>query len=150
MKLILEINNLDSCNFSKKRLKLIVEKTIEKVQPNFLSERNISLSVGLISEDEIRKINKKYRNKNSPTDVLSFGDFNSIKEVLNCDKENIFLGELLICVEDIKKYCQEKDISFEREFFKVFSHGVLHLLGLSHGKKMFTIQNEVADEVCRQ
>ena len=150
MKLILEINNLDSCNFSKKRLKLIVEKTIKKVQPNFLSERNISLSVGLISEDEIRKINKKYRNKNSPTDVLSFGDFNSIKEVLNCDKENIFLGELLICVEDIKKYCQEKDISFEREFFKVFSHGVLHLLGLSHGKKMFTIQNEVADEVCRQ
>ncbi|MGW8185053.1 MAG: rRNA maturation RNase YbeY [Candidatus Moraniibacteriota bacterium] len=150
MKLILEINNLDSCNFSKKRLKLIVEKTIEKVQPNFLSERNISLSVGLISEDEIRKINKKYRNKNSPTDVLSFGDFNSIKEVLNCDKENIFLGELLICVEDIKKYCQEKDISFEREFFKVFSHGVLHLLGLSHGKKMFAIQNEVADEVCRQ
>jgi rRNA maturation RNase YbeY len=149
MKLILEINNLESCNFSKKKLKLTIEKTIREAEVRTLFvEKDIRVSVGLISEGEIKKINKKYRDKNSPTDILSFGDFNSTKEILVYDKKNIFLGELLICVEAIKKYCSKKNISFEREFYKVVSHGILHLLGFAHGKKMFAIQNKIADEIC--
>ena len=149
MNLTLEINNLESCNFNQKKLELTIEKTIEKAKMLTLLEKNVLVSVGLISEEEIKKINKKYRDKNSPTDILSFGDFNSSEDLLAWDKKDIFLGELLICVEDIKKYCQEKNISFEREFFKVLSHGVLHLLGFSHGEKMFAIQNEIADEILK-
>jgi rRNA maturation RNase YbeY len=54
---------------------------------------------------------------------------------------------LIICFVDIEKYCQEKEISFEKEFYKVFSHGILHLLGYKHGKEMFQIQKEVSLEI---
>lgn len=148
MNLILEINNLDSCKFDEKKLKLIISETIKRAEAENFFKKDVLISVGIISEEEIKKINKKYRDKNSSTDILSFGDFNSVKELITAGAENVFLGELLICCQDIKKYCQEKNIIFEREFSKVLSHGVLHLLGFSHGKKMFELQKNVADYVC--
>ena len=59
------------------------------------------------------------------------------------------MGELIICFDDIEKYCREKNIPFEREFYKVFSHGILHLLGYAHGDEMFKIQKDISLEVSR-
>lgn len=150
MNLILEINNLESCNFNKKKLKLTIERTISEVDNLSLSDKDFLVSVGIISEKEIKKINKKYRNKNSPTDILSFGSFNSVDEIIKSEQKIIFLGEILICISDIKKYCQKENILFEKEFLKVLSHGILHLLGFSHGKKMFAIQEKIANEICNK
>jgi len=147
MNFTLEINDLKGCNFDEKKLKLTVEKTIDKIGKRDFNKKNFLLSLGFVSEEEMRKINKKYRGKDYPTDVLSFANFDSLKEIDDSNERNIFLGEILICVDDIKKYCQEKEISFEYEFFKVLSHGFLHLSGLRHGKKMFKIQEEVAAEM---
>lgn len=147
MNLNLEINNLDSCNFSQKKLELIIAETIKRSGLENLFKKEILVSIGIVSEKEIRKINKKYRDKDSSTDILSFGDFNSTEELMASDEENIFLGELLICCEDIMKYCQEKKIIFEKELAEVVSHGTLHLLGFSHGEKMFELQKSVADDV---
>lgn len=147
MNLILEINNLDSCNFDEKKLKSIVEMTIDKVRGTNFFKKDVLVSVGFVSEEDIKKINKQYREKNHPTDILSFANFESVDDLENSKDENIFLGELLVCLADIKKYCQEENISFEREFYKVFSHGILHLLGFDHGQEMFKIQKEVSLEV---
>jgi len=149
MNLVLEINNLSSCNFDEKKLKLTVEKTIAKTNASFFSKKNVLVNVAFVSESEIKKINKKYRNKNSSTDILSFGNFNSREEMLVDRNKDIFLGELLICWDDIVKYCQEENILFEKEFFKVTSHGVLHLLGFDHSDEMFKIQESVASEIIK-
>lgn len=148
MNLILEINNLAGCNFDEKRLKLAVAETIEKSERANFFKKDVSLSIALVSAKEIKKINKKYRDKNYPTDILSFGNFEKVEELIAAGGENIFLGELIICYEDIEKYCQEENISLDSEFFKVISHGVLHLLGFDHGKQMFTLQKEVSRIVC--
>jgi len=148
MKLILEINNLDSCKFSQKKLELIIAETIKRSPLGNFFKKNVLISIAIVSEEEIRKINKKYRNKDSSTDILSFGDFNSIEELKNKKEEDIFLGELLICCQDIEKYCKEKNIEFEREFSEVLSHGVLHLLGFDHTEEMFALQKSVADYAC--
>jgi len=147
MNLILEVNNLSGCNFDEKKLKLTVEKTINKTRWTNFFKKNVFVSAGFISEQEIQKINKQYRDKDYPTDILSFANFESADDLEKSKEENIFLGELLICLPDIQKYCQKKDISFEREFYKVFSHGILHLLGFNHNKEMFRIQKEVSLEV---
>jgi probable rRNA maturation factor len=148
MNLILEINNLDSCKFNEKKLKSIIAETIKLSKTEYFFKKDVLVSVGIISEEEIRKINKKYRDKNSSTDILSFGDFNSVQDLMVVGAENVFLGEVLICCEDIKKYCREKNIVFEKEFSKVLSHGILHLLGFSHGKEMFALQKSVANQAC--
>lgn len=149
MNLVLEINNLSSCNFDEKKLKLTIEKTIAKTDASFFLKKNVLISVVFISESEIKKINKKYRNKNSSTDILSFGNYNSREEMLADRNKYIFLGELLICWDDIVKYCQKENILFEKEFFKVTSHGVLHLLGFDHSEEMFKIQKVVAGEMIK-
>lgn len=144
MNINLEINNLSSCNFSKKKLKLAVEETVKKTDLVIFFKKNVLLSVGILSEAEMKKINYQYRKKNSPTDVLSFANFNNHNDLIEAGKEDIFLGEILLCCADIEKYCKENNFSFEKEFLKVTSHGVLHLLGFSHGEKMFEIQERVS------
>jgi rRNA maturation RNase YbeY len=60
--------------------------------------------------------------------------------------EELFLGELILCYDDIKEYAQKEELDLEKEFAKVVSHGILHLLGFEHGEKMFAIEQSVADK----
>lgn len=149
MNLILEINNSLGCNFDEKKLKLLAEKTIFRSKGENFFEKDVLISVAFVSENEIKRINNQFRGKNYSTDILSFSNFYSVIELEESRNKNVFLGELIICFDDIQKYCKEKEISFEGEFYKVFSHGILHLLGHNHGKKMFSIQREVSLEVLK-
>jgi len=143
MKLILEINNPAICHFDEKKLKLTVEETIKKSGLENCFKKEVLISLGLVSEEEIRKINQEYRKKDAATDVLSFANYEKREDLVNFGKEDIFLGEILLCFDDIDKYCQKEGIDFEREICKVLSHGVLHLLGFEHGEEMFGIQNSI-------
>jgi ssRNA-specific RNase YbeY (16S rRNA maturation enzyme) len=92
MKLILEINNSDSsCNFDEKKLKLTVEKTISRTKGADFFKKDVLVSVGFVSEKEIKKINKQYREKNYPTDILSFANFEFTKDLEDSREEDIFL-----------------------------------------------------------
>lgn len=147
MKIKIEINNSDGCNFNEKKLKLVIEKTIQQSYLFNSSFNDVTVSVGLVSPEQIQKINYKYRDKDYITDVLSFASYESKVDILKRDKEKVFLGELLICCEDIKKYSKKNGIIFSEELYRVVSHGTLHLLGFSHGKNMFKIQNKIATEL---
>ena len=82
------------------------------------------VSVVLIGEGRMRKLNKKYRGKNRVTDVLSFGGIEMEKE-----KE---LGEIVICLREVSKNAKRLKSSMEKELATVFIHGLLHLLGYDH------------------
>ncbi len=81
------------------------------------------ISVALLSPEEIKKLNKVYRQKNKVTDVLSF----------NLEDKNI-LGEIVICLEQAKKQAIEKNKSIKSELKLLLLHGTLHLLGYDHEK----------------
>ncbi len=146
----LNINNPVGCHFDKKKLKLVIADTIKKTYLKS-SKKRFGISIAFISEKEIKEINKKYRNKNSATDILSFAEYDNKTEIEDAIKRTgsgeFFLGELLVCCDDISKYVSRKGFDFERELWEVFSHGVLHLLGYSHGKEMFAIQKSVAGNI---
>lgn len=147
MEINLEINNKSNCSLGVVDLKRVIEKTIEKSgESDFLKNRDVEISIGFISESEIEKINSEYRGVEKPTDVLSFPAYADVDELRKEQGESLFLGEILVCCEDIKKYAKIKNSFFEKELVYVVSHGVLHLLGMSHGEKMFSIQNEVTGE----
>lgn len=82
------------------------------------------ISVAIITAEEIRKLNKKYRGKDKPTDVLSF----------EASEMDFSLGEIVICPAEIKQSAKELGLSFEKELARVFIHGLLHLLGYDHEK----------------
>ncbi len=108
---------------------------------NALDLDNISMSINIISNEEIRQINKEYRNKDSVTDVISF----SIEGIDTTLFEELELGDIFIAIDYVYENSKKIGHSMSREFAFVLCHGILHLLGYTHDseeeeKEMFGIQ----------
>ena len=95
----------------------------------------IFCSILLSGDNEIKKLNKKFRNKNKTTDVLSFPFYNK-KELKNQLKNNkeIYLGDIIVNFNKIKNR-KDKGI-FKLEFNKLWIHGLTHLFGYDHKKSI--------------
>jgi len=111
---MISINNLTRIPIEKKFL----EKTANQVLRG--EKKKIKeLSIALVGQERIRELNKRYRGKNRPTDVLSFGDSND-------------LAEIVICLQEVKKNANKFKIGFKKELARVLIHATLHLLGYEH------------------
>ena len=94
----------------------------------FLKKKK-SLTLLLSNNRNIKKLNKKFRNKNKSTDILSF-PFN---KGINLSKQ-AYLGDIIISYNFIDKPKSQKQKDFEKKLIKIFIHGFLHLLGFDHIK----------------
>ena len=83
----------------------------------------------LSGNKEIKKLNKKFRKKNKPTDILSF-PFQKNPKIRN----KSYLGDIMISYNFIDKPKNQKKFLFENKAIKIFIHGFLHLLGFDHNK----------------
>ena len=88
------------------------------------------ISLTMVSPEEIRELNRDYRNVDSVTDVLSFPQFEG-KEDLPEEGE-LCLGDVVICEDKVREQAAEYGHSYEREFTYLFVHSLLHLLGYDH------------------
>ncbi len=112
-----------------------IQKNVNNLNKKFKKyKKNILFCTLLLSgDDEIKKLNKKFRKKNKSTDVLSF-PFYSKKELkikLKTEKE-IYLGDIIINLNKIKG--KNSKNSFKLEFNKLWVHGLAHLFGYEHKK----------------
>jgi len=135
----LEVNKQLKCPFSEKYFEKVVSKTLKVSGVKNKTKLDISLAV--VSEREIRKINRIYRKKDRVTDVISFSDYCVEKK----SKSKEFFCELIICYPYIKRSAAEDRIKISKEMAYVISHGVLHIIGFRHSKKMYEIQDKVAE-----
>jgi len=135
MKTSIEDINLTPKKISSAMVKKIISKTLKL---SGIKPAHFSVSVAFLPKSEIKKLNRKYRKYDKSTDVLSF----CYSSGYNKGKTE---GELFLCPEIIEKSAQKNKVSFKKELAFVLSHGILHLLGFRHGKKMYQIQ----DEVCK-
>ena len=92
-------------------------------------KKKLSLTVLLSNNKNIKKLNKKYRNKNKATDVLSFPSEKKINI-----KKSSYIGDIVISYEFINKPKKSNTLEFKKRIAKIFIHGFLHLLGYDHIK----------------
>jgi probable rRNA maturation factor len=92
-------------------------------------KKKVNLTILLSNNHKIKKLNKKFRNKNRPTDVLSF----PFEKKINI-KKNSYLGDIVISYEFINKPKSLNSLEFRKRLVKIFVHGFLHLLGHDHIK----------------
>jgi len=142
MKLNLEINNQSKSPVKKAFFAAAWKMAFADKSLAFPSSKNFNLSLALVSKAEIKKINRIWRKKNEVTDVLSFAEFKSLKAIRASREPEIFLGEIILCYDDIKAYAKQNGLKIKVELAKVFLHGILHLLGFKHDQKMFALQNK--------
>src|SRR3990167_1163473 len=87
---------------------------------------NTYISISLVDDEEMRKLNSQHRGKDSPTDVLSF----NIEEKM--DDGKFYLGDIVVNSEQAARQAKEYDNSVEEEIAELVAHGMLHLLGIHH------------------
>ena len=112
----------------------------------FLNKR-VYLTLLLSNNKRIKDLNRKFRNKNKPTDVLSF-PFEQKKNNL----KEIYLGDIIISFNYMNKPKDLNSKEFKRKTIKIFIHGFLHLIGYDHikekdYKKMFNMEKKVFSSI---
>ena len=124
-------------------VKQIAQKILKELQLD-----NVELSITLTDNETIRQINRQWRKKDKPTDVLSF----PIDEKPPGYRYKI-LGDVVISLPFAKKQAEEIGISYEEEIIRLLTHGILHLLGYDHegcpaeAKRMFELQDRIVKKI---
>lgn len=116
------------------------EKKLQKISP----EKVIHFVV--VTDEEITELNRSYRGKESPTDVLSFSYYEEESFPGNED----LLGEIVISIDTAKKQAKEHKKTLQQEMQFLFVHGLLHLFGYDHEEEdekkiMFDLQDEILE-----
>ena len=105
-------------------------------------KKKVSLTILLSDNKNIKKLNKKFRNKNKATDVLSFPSEKKINI-----KKSPYIGDIIISYDFMNKPKTLSILEFKNKVTKIFIHGFLHLLGYDHIKlkdfKVMLIEEEM-------
>lgn len=137
IKLSIEIANLTKKRIDPDFVKKIVRKTVKLAETDL---NCFDISIVFVGEVESKKINWKYRKYDKSTDVLSF----NLNSGYNKNGKSLE-GELVLCSNVIAKNARDNKVEFLRELAFVLAHGVLHVLGWRHGKKMFEAQDRISN-----
>ena len=88
--------------------------------------------LSFVKKPVMLRLNRRFRGKSRPTDVLSFN--------MN---EGRIIGDVIICPSVARRNAVEYGVTFEEEISRLAVHGMLHLMGHNHGKKMFELQDRL-------
>ncbi|NCD05294.1 MAG: rRNA maturation RNase YbeY [Spirochaetia bacterium] len=119
-----------------------------------LSQDEVELSITFVSDEEIQELNKQWRDKDMPTDILSFVQSDNIDDFdfwPDADQSNI-LGDMVISISAIERNCENFDVPFSQEVDRILIHGILHLLGHDHksndkSEPMLLLQEKILSSI---
>lgn len=131
----------------------LVKKVLTYVAEQEGIEKDAELSISFVSDEEIQEINRTYRGKDQPTDVISFAmQEQGEGEIQIVGEDFVILGDIIISMDRTKEQAAEYGHSFERELAFLATHGLLHLIGYDHmteedEKEMFAKQEKYLQAV---
>ena len=109
------------------------------------------ISIVIVDDPQIEKLNRKYLNRNGPTNVIAFpmrqGEFSHLSPQL--------LGDVVISTDTTAKEAKHSGMSLEHRFNELLVHGILHLFGYDHetsaqdAQKMATKSQQLLQLICR-
>ena len=115
----------------------IIKKVLEKCfKEEKIEDSKLIITITLTNPQNIRKINKEFRNIDKATDVLSFPMFEKEEleekiEMQDFEHEDM-LGDIVISIDKVEEQAREYEHSFERELSYMIVHGFYHLMGYDH------------------
>lgn len=148
---MLEIHNFTQNEINEKLFHKAAEAALEIVSKENSSLRQaqdrIEISLAIVGNGRMRRLNKMYRKKNRVTDVLAFDNKSVLRYLakafprLKKGEDIKFieppddvkrLGEIVICYPEAKKQAKRLGHSLEKELAILLAHGILHLVGYEH------------------
>jgi len=129
---------------------LYINKKLKKINKklSLFKKNNFKFAVLLSGDNEIKKLNNKFRKKNITTDILSFPfhEKKALNELQKKKRNEIYLGDIIINLNKIKT----KDEDFLLNFDKIWIHGLAHLLGYRHKSNYdFSIMKKLENKLIK-
>ncbi len=142
-------NHQKALKIDSKGLKMILQEIL-----NILSLSSYEVTVSIVSNKKIQQLNRQFRMKDYPTDVLSF-PYLEADEILSPVNSEKILGDIVISAEKAGEQAAELGQSLKEELAFLMIHGVLHLTGMDHIKKpdekrMIAKQQEVRSALIKK
>lgn len=109
------------------RIDEIATYIVKEERKNEYNKKDYYISILITNNESIKEINKEYRKKDTPTDVISF----AYNETENIGEIEV-IGDIIISYERVLEQAKDYNHSIEREFYYVLVHGLLHILGYDH------------------
>ena len=106
-----------------------LEEKLNKALSYIFKEEGItdsSINLKILTDEDIKELNKKFRNKNTTTNVLSFSNEDVSKSITGN------LGDIAISYEFVKRESKEHKKNFDDHMIHMLIHGVYHILGFDH------------------
>ncbi|PQV64066.1 putative rRNA maturation factor [Abditibacterium utsteinense] len=132
---------------------LALKKRFPTIEGESAAPLEFTIDFSFVDDAKIQQLNRDYRSKDKPTDVLSFSLFESDDEfVFPIFGEEIALGDIVISTQTAARQAIEQGHAIEREIAFLAVHGALHLLGYDHGKdgerrSMFSRQDAIFEAI---
>jgi len=141
----IEYSNLNT-GFNQEKFESTLNQIASIVSQKFKVEFQNQIQLTFLTAKQITELNKEFRQKDKPTDVLSWG---YIGDTL---LPHELAGDIYICLEVAKKQAKEKGHSLDYELIFLFTHGLLHVFGYDHQNdedeaEMNKIQKSILDEL---
>ena len=127
----------------RKKYKILAEETAEKVIEAMNYPKGLEVAIDFVSEKEIKKLNREFREIDKVTDVLSFPSFQLLPgEILDTEEDMVLMfkqdngfihfGDMALCLKQTKRQAKEFGVTVESEIKKLVIHSMLHLMGYDH------------------
>lgn len=147
----IEFINIDENKAFKELIEKVVNKCFEEEN---LQNINMYLNIILTNPEYIREANKKYRNIDKETDVLSFPMFqkDELDDIVSNSKQSQIeiqevLGDIIISILRVQEQAEEYGHSVERELSYMVVHGFYHIIGYDHIEEDDKIKMRAKEEV---
>ncbi|AGY81695.1 MULTISPECIES: rRNA maturation RNase YbeY [Carnobacterium] len=152
----MELDLYDETNQVTLEQKKLVNSLLAFAGDHLQLPADTEMSVTFVDDENIQKINKTYRGKDQPTDVISFAMEDEVEDELMINFDNLDepiprnIGDIIISVDKTATQAEEYGHSFDRELGFLALHGFLHLNGYDHmnpedEKEMFGLQKEILE-----
>lgn len=107
-----------------------VKKNLDSFLSHFNETRDFSVT--FVSDDEIKNLNREYRNIDSPTDILTFRLADGEDDFPSPEGEDEEMGDIFISLESMKRNASEFGVGENDELRRLLLHGLMHLRGWNH------------------
>lgn len=142
-----------------------IQKALELTLKEEKIDKKIEVNISFVTDEEIKKINKKFRKKDKTTDVLSFPmiDYENgktykdmskseLEQYKNLNTKLVSVGDIVVSIDTIRKQAKEFNNTIRKELLLMVIHSMLHLLGYDHmiteeEKVMFKKQEEILERL---
>ena len=112
-------------------IKKITMKTLSKMERYFKKKYFFSLNLIFSDKDNIKKLNKKYKNKHQDTDVLTF-----VSKISNKELGKILYCDIFFSIDTIEKFTKKNNITLYDHYNHLLIHSILHINGYDHKKNI--------------